>query len=77
MIHAALARHYPHSERMTVGEVTRLLQVSRQTVHEWANNNTLMPVYDKGTLTFTRKQVEHLHTQREHRKQQEGKGAGQ
>jgi hypothetical protein len=62
---------------MTVGEVTRLLHVSKQTVHEWAVNNTLMPIYEKGSLTFTRKQVEHLHEQQEHRKQQEGKGAGQ
>lgn len=77
MVHAALARHYPPTERMTVGEVTRLLRVSRQTVHEWADNNTLMAVYDKDTLTFTRKQVEHLHMQRERRKQQEGKGTGQ
>jgi hypothetical protein len=42
LIHAALARHYPPAERMTVGELTRLLRVSRQTVHEWADNNTLM-----------------------------------
>jgi hypothetical protein len=76
MVHAALARHYPRSERMTVGEVTRLLQVSRQTAHEWAENNTLMPVYDKGTLTFTRRQVEHLYEQRKGRKQDRGKREG-
>jgi hypothetical protein len=31
MIHAALARHYPRNERMTVGEVTRLLAYQCET----------------------------------------------
>jgi hypothetical protein len=64
MIHAALCRQYPRSERMEVREATRQLRVSRQTIHEWAHDGTLLPIYDKGNLTLIRRQVERLAAQR-------------
>ncbi len=65
LVHVALVRAYPHETRMGVGEVTKLLGVSRQTVHGWAEDAILTPIYEKGQLTFTRKQVEHFHQQRQ------------
>jgi hypothetical protein len=65
MIHAALARHYPVSQRITAGDTGRLLHVSRQTVHTWADNGTLNPIYDKGVLTFYQGDVKHLQEKRE------------
>jgi len=64
MVNDALARHFPREHRMTVGEVTKLLSVTRQTVHDWADDDTLMPIYDRGTLTFEGKQVEELQRRR-------------
>lgn len=64
MVNDALARHFPRELRMTVGEVTKLLGVTRQTVHNWADDDTLMPIYDRGSLTFQRKQVEELQHRR-------------
>lgn len=68
MVNDALARYFPREHRMTVGEVTKLLDVTRQTIHDWANDDTLMPIYDRGTLTFQRKQVEDLQRRRAARK---------
>ena len=65
LVHAALVRAYPRETRMGVGEVTKLLGVSRQTVHGWAEDAILTPIYEKGQLTFTRKQVEYFHQQRQ------------
>ena len=65
LVHTALVRAYPRETRMGVGEVTKLLGVSRQTVHGWAEDAILTPIYEKGQLTFTRKQVEHFHQQRQ------------
>ena len=67
LVHAALCRKYPRDQRMTVGEVTKLLGVTRQTVHGWAEDSTLTPIYDHGQLTFTRKQVEYVQQKREER----------
>lgn len=66
LVHAALVHAYPRETRMGVGEVMKLLGVSRQTVHGWAEDAVLTPIYEKGQLTFTRKQVEHFHQQRQH-----------
>ena len=68
MVNDALARHFPRECRMIVGEVTKLLGVTRQTVHDWAEDGTLMPIYDRGTLTFQRKHVEELGRRRAARK---------
>ena len=68
MVNDALARHFPREHRMTVGEVTKQMAVTRQTVHDWADDGTLMPVYERGTLTFQRKQVEDLQRRRAARK---------
>jgi hypothetical protein len=70
MVNDALARHYPRERRATVGEVTKFLGVTRQTVHDWADDGTLEPIYDKGTLTFRRKQVEELQRRRAARKKE-------
>ena len=48
--------------------MARLLGITRQTVHDWAEDGTLMPIYDKGTLTFQRDQVEQLGRRRAARK---------
>jgi hypothetical protein len=64
MTHAALVRQYPRETRMEVREATRRLRVSRQTIHEWAHDGTLLPIYDKGNLTLIRRQVERLAAQR-------------
>ncbi len=65
MVHTTLVRHYPPEQRMGVGEVTKRLGVSRQTVHGWAQDTTLTPIYEKGILTFTRMQVEDVQHQRD------------
>jgi hypothetical protein len=65
MIHIALARHYPTSMRITASEVGQLLHVSRQTVHTWAADGTLTPIYEKGLLSFVRTQVQQYKLQRE------------
>jgi hypothetical protein len=71
MVNDALARHFPRESRMTVGEVRKLLGVTRQTVHDWAEDGLLLPIYEKGTLTFHRPQVESLQRQRAERKRSE------
>lgn len=68
MVNDALARHFPRERRVTVGEVIRMLGVTRQTVHDWAEDGILEPIYDKGTLTFQRNQVEQLGRRRAARK---------
>lgn len=70
MVNDALARHFPRKRRATVGEVTKFLGVTRQTVHDWAEDGTLEPIYDKGILTFQRKQVEELQRRRAARKKE-------
>lgn len=60
MVNEALARHFPRERRMMVGEVRKLLGVTRQTVHDWAEDGLLRPIYEKGTLTFHRPEVESL-----------------
>ena len=58
LINEALCRYIPRAERMDVSETRKLLGVSRQTIHQWAQEGTLSPIYDQGQLTFQRITVE-------------------
>lgn len=64
LISDAAARYYPRSTRITVSEARKILGVTRQTLHEWAQTGTPTPVYDQGQLTFLRKEIEQLHQKR-------------
>lgn len=57
LVHEALCRRTPREQRVDVSETRQLLGVSRQTVHQWAQDGTLIPIYDKGQLTFQTGQV--------------------
>ena len=67
-MHAAWVRQYPAALRMTAAEVTRELGVTRQTVHGWAADGTLTPIYEQSALTFLRRQIQALKEQRLSRK---------
>jgi hypothetical protein len=65
LIYEALCRRTPRELRVDVSETRKLLGVSRQTIHQWAQDQTLIPIYDQGQLTFQRGQVEALKQKRE------------
>jgi hypothetical protein len=65
LIYEALCRRTPRELRMDVSETRKLLNVSRQTVHQWAQDGTLQPIYDQGQLTFQKAQVEALKQKRD------------
>src|SRR5258708_5125113 len=64
LISDAAARYFPRSQRITVSEARQILGVTRQTLHDWAQDGTLTPVYDQGQLTFLRQGVEQLQQKR-------------
>jgi hypothetical protein len=57
LVHEALCRRTPRTQRVDVSGARQLLGVSRQTIHQWAQDGTLIPIYDKGQLTFQSGQV--------------------
>ena len=65
LIHEALCRRTPRELRIDVSEAKKRLKVSRQTIHQWAQDGTLQPIYDAGQLTFQEVQVEVLKQKRE------------
>lgn len=70
MVHEALARQFPRESRVNVTEAREILGVSRQTLHDWADNySPIAPIYDHGQLTFLRHIV--LKLQQERAKAQE------
>ena len=69
LVHEALCRRTPRAQRIDVSEARQILRVARQTIHQWAQDGTLIPIYDKGQLTFQRGQVEALKQKREQRAQ--------
>jgi hypothetical protein len=65
LIYEALCRRTPRDLRIDVSEARKRLKVSRQTIHQWAQDGTLQPIYDNGQLTFQKAQVEALKHKRE------------
>ncbi len=68
LIYEALCRRTPRELRVDVSETRKLLGVSRQTIHQWAQDQTLIPIYDQGQLTFQRGQVEAFRERRNQEK---------
>ena len=65
MVHEALARQFPREQRVNVTEARAILGVTRQTLHEWADNySPISPIYDHGQLTFVRHMVLSLQQKR-------------
>ena len=71
LIYEALCRRTPRELRINVSESRKILGVSRQTLHQWARDGTLQPIYDQGQLTFQRAQVEALKLKRDQSKSDE------
>jgi len=65
LIYEALCRYVPRAERLDVTATRKLLGVARQTLHQWAQEGTLQPIYDQGQLTFQRTIVEAFKEKRE------------
>lgn len=70
LFYAAFARSIPKEQLMRTHEVQKLFGVKRQTVYDWAEDDTLIPYYIDGTMMFVRSQVEQFHTRWLRQKQQ-------
>ncbi len=68
LVHEALCWRTPRAQRVDVSEARQLLGVSRQTIHQWAQDGTLIAIYDKGQLTFQSGQVDALKKKRDEQK---------
>lgn len=70
LFYAAFARYIPKEQLMRTHEVQKLFGVKRQTVYDWAEDDTLVPYYVNGTMMFARPQVEQFHARWLRKKQQ-------